>query len=253
MLLPPALRHEVLRRRALPAEELDSAVLDALLRVYERTDLFDTAISAARRRARSQRVNHDQELAVVDAGITKAEDAIERYLSAIEAGTLSGAQCGRRLEGLAAKVRDLRVRREELLAAMEHAKATAPDADAIAAMCHHIEHALTDGSVPARKALLRALVHEIRVDGRDRVVPWFRVPGGADPKVRAPARSEHPGGPRPRAVATARLDRHLREATCGIGHHSSPTDTVTTRLGRCRLRSQVSLSGGGRILVGRPR
>ena len=40
VLLPPALRHEVLRRRALPAEELDSAVLDALLRVYERTDLF---------------------------------------------------------------------------------------------------------------------------------------------------------------------------------------------------------------------
>ncbi|MDA8288640.1 MAG: recombinase family protein, partial [Actinomycetota bacterium] len=218
VLLPPALRHEVLRRRALPAEELDSAVLDALLRVYERTDLFDTAISAARRRARSQRVNHDQELAVVDAGITKAEDAIERYLSAIEAGTLSGAQCGRRLEGLAAKVRDLRVRREELLAAMEHAKATAPDADAIAAMRHHIEHALTDGSVPARKALLRALVHEIRVEGRDRVVPWFRVPGGADPKVRALARSAPPGEANPVLRRVVRLSRRLE-----LGSRSSQT------------------------------
>ena len=155
----------------LPAEELDAAVLDALLHTYERTDLFEKAVSAARRRARSQRANHNRELAVVDAGITKAEDAVERYLSAFEAGTLTESQCGKRLEGLAAKVRDLRQRREELLAAMEHTKATAPDADEIAAMRHHIEKALTDGSVPARKALLQALVHEIRVEGRDRVVP----------------------------------------------------------------------------------
>ena len=71
-----------------------------------------------------------------------------------------------------------------------------PDAAEIAAIRRHIEHALTDGSVPARKALLQALVHEIRVEGRDRVVPWFRVPGGADPKVRAPARSAPPAGNR---------------------------------------------------------
>jgi len=107
----------------LPAEELDAAILDALLHVYERTDLFDKAVSAARRRALAERSNHDQELAVVDAGITKAEDAIERYLSAFEAGTLSEAQCGKRLEGLATKVRDPRQRREELLTSMEHASA----------------------------------------------------------------------------------------------------------------------------------
>ena len=35
-------------------------------------------------------------------------------------------------------------------------------------------------------------VHEIRVEGRDRAVPWFGVPGGADPKVRALARSAPP-------------------------------------------------------------
>ena len=173
----------------LPADELDGAILDALLHVYERTDLFDKAVAAARRRARAERANHDKELAVVDAGITKAEDAIERYLSAFEAGTLSEAQCGKRLEGLATKVRDLRERREELVVAVQQASATAPDAEVIAEMRHHIEKAVTDGAVPARKALLQALVHEIRVEGRDRVVPWFRVPGGANPKVRALARS----------------------------------------------------------------
>ncbi|HLW45105.1 MAG TPA: hypothetical protein VKR78_02735, partial [Acidimicrobiales bacterium] len=169
-------------------------VLDALLHTYERTDLFDKVVSAARNRARAERGNHDQELAVVDAGITKAEDAIERYLSAFEAGRLSEAQCGKRLEGLATKVRDLWERREELVVAVQQASAAAPDAEVIAEVRHHIEKAVTHGAVPARKALVQALVHEIRVEGRDRVVPWFRVPDGADPKVRAVARSAHPWG-----------------------------------------------------------
>jgi site-specific DNA recombinase len=164
----------------------------------------------ARRRARSERGNHEQELAVVDAGITKAEDAIERYLSAFEAGTLSEAQCGKRLEQLATKVRDLRERREELAVAVQHASATAPDAEGIAEMRRHIEKAVTDGAVPVRKALLQALVHEIRVEGRDRVVPWFRVPGGAGPKVRPLARSAPPTGAGPVLRRIVRLSRRLQ-------------------------------------------
>ncbi len=41
----------------LPAEELDAAVLDALLHTYERTDLFDKAVASARCRARSERAS----------------------------------------------------------------------------------------------------------------------------------------------------------------------------------------------------
>ena len=155
----------------LPAEELDAAILDALLHVYERTGLFDKAVASARHRARAERANHDQELAVVEAGITKAEVAIERYLSAFESGTLSEAQCAKRLEGLAAKVRDLRQRREELAVAIQRASASAPDAEELAALRRQLEKSLKNGAVPARKALLQALVHEIRVEGRDRVVP----------------------------------------------------------------------------------
>jgi site-specific DNA recombinase len=176
----------------LPAEELDAAILDVLLHIYERTDLFEKAVSATRQRARSQQANHDKELTVIDSGITKAEDAIERYLSAFEAGTLSEVQYGKRLEQLAAKVSELRARREELVVAMEHASLKAPDPEELAALRRQIEKSLKTGAVPARKALLQALVHEIRVDGRDRVVPWFRVPGGAHPKVRTLARSAPP-------------------------------------------------------------
>ena len=87
---------------------------------------------------------------------------------------------------------ELRARREELVVAIEQVTLKAPDADELAATRRQIEKGLKTGSVPARKALLQALVHEIHVEGRDRVVPWFRVESGADPKVRALARSAPP-------------------------------------------------------------
>jgi site-specific DNA recombinase len=69
------------------------------------------------------RDQHEQELAFTDTEATKAEEAIERYLGAFEAGTLSEAQCGARLAKLGTKITDLRSRREELLAAMDQASA----------------------------------------------------------------------------------------------------------------------------------
>ena len=70
-------------------------------------------------------------------------------------------------------------------------------------MRRHIEQALTNGSVPARKGPLQALAHEIRVEGRDDIEPWFRVPTGGEPKVRALVGSAPPAGLEP---ATRRLE-----------------------------------------------
>jgi hypothetical protein len=41
--------------------------------------------------------------------------------------------------------------------------------------------ALSEGAIPARKRLLHALVHEVRVQGPDAIYPVFRVPGGEPP------------------------------------------------------------------------
>lgn len=51
VLLPPALRAETCHAERLPADEVDDAVLDALLATYERSELFEEAIAAARGRA----------------------------------------------------------------------------------------------------------------------------------------------------------------------------------------------------------
>lgn len=64
----------------LPADELDAAVLDALLDTYGRYDLFERAVRAATDRAGALRSQHEQELAVTEAEIANAEAAIDRYL-----------------------------------------------------------------------------------------------------------------------------------------------------------------------------
>ena len=68
-------------------------------------------------------------------------------------GTLSEAQCGKRLESLAAKVCHLRERREELVVAVQQASASVPsasvpEAEVFAEMRRNMEHALTSGAVP---------------------------------------------------------------------------------------------------------
>ena len=62
----------------LPADELDTVILDALRRTYERSDLIETAVHGARARAEKLRTRHDQELAFIDTALAKAEEFIER-------------------------------------------------------------------------------------------------------------------------------------------------------------------------------
>ena len=45
----------------LPADEMDAAVLDALRHTYERSDLIERAVLAARQRAEGLRDQHEQE------------------------------------------------------------------------------------------------------------------------------------------------------------------------------------------------
>jgi len=92
---------------------------------------------------------------------------------------------------------------------VQQASAPAPDAEVIAEIRRNIETAVTTGAVPDRKALLLALLHEIRVESRDCAVPWFRVPGDADQKVRALARSAPPGGAGSVLRRVVRLGRRL--------------------------------------------
>ncbi len=171
----------------LPAEQLDHAVLDALLATYQHSDLFERAVTAADSQAASLHEHYQGELAVITTEIGKAEAAIERYLDAFEAGTLPETQCGKRLETLAAKIADLRARQDELRELLANAQVRPPTPADLAALTQQLRATIQAGPAPARKALIGALVHEVRVTSRTAIIPVFRVPGGQPPhgKVRA--------------------------------------------------------------------
>jgi hypothetical protein len=76
----------------LPADQRESEGRGALLRTIRRHD--QAALAAGLARSGAQRRQHQDELGVVDAELTKSEEAIDRYFLAFEAGTLSETTCG---------------------------------------------------------------------------------------------------------------------------------------------------------------
>jgi site-specific DNA recombinase len=85
----------------LPAEELERQSSTRCSPPLNIRNSSRRQVSAARRRASSQLTDHGQEQAVVDTGIVKGEEAVERYLSGLEAATLPKTECGKRPEGFA--------------------------------------------------------------------------------------------------------------------------------------------------------
>ena len=140
-----------------------------------------------------------------DAKIAKVERSIERYLRAFESGTMPEAVCGERLNALGGEATLLRARREELAEVLEADAPQSPSPDQLARLRKAAEQTLAKGSLTKRRALLALLVQEIRVHGRDRIDPVFRVPtNGAelDPaKVRTDIGSVGAAGLEPAAFA----------------------------------------------------
>ncbi len=177
----------------LPAEALDDAVLGSLLAAYDHVELFTTAVEEAQRRARLGQDRHQGELRALDAELARVDAGIDRYLRAFETGAMPETICGERVKALGAQATALRARREQLAEEMEDAELIAPAPEELAVLRQQVAEAVAKGSPGQVKALLQALIHEIRVDSRDAIHPTFRVPLGGDhhqdDAVRAPSRS----------------------------------------------------------------
>jgi len=177
----------------LPAGALDDAVVHSLLAAYDRVALFTDAVAEAQQRAALGHDRHQGELHALDAELAKVEAGIDRYLRAFETGAMPEALCGERVKALGAQATALRARREQLADEMEDADLTAPTPEELSVLRERVAEAVAQGSSGPVKALLQALIHEIRVDSRGVIHPTFRVPLGGDHQldgaVRAPSRS----------------------------------------------------------------
>lgn len=159
----------------IPAPALEAAVLDQLTGLLQQTDLIRDAIHQAAADLDADRPHWEQERQALDAEIARTDAALERYFHAFENGTMPEQLCGQRIDTLSRQLSGLKARREELTDDRQDADTVLTDHD-IAALQAEVAQTIRDGDAPTRKALLQALVGEIRVEGRDQIRPSYCLP-----------------------------------------------------------------------------
>jgi hypothetical protein len=95
---------------------------------------------------------------------------------AFEEGRLREEVCARRIEELSAEVTSLDARRSDLAEEISESQPNVLSPAELGEVREDIEHALRDEALPERKALMQAVVAEIRVWDRGHIQPVFRVP-----------------------------------------------------------------------------
>ena len=158
------------------ADRLEHEISEALVRTLGQYDLVENAVQKAQERARSARPRHQEELDGLHVEIRKAEGNLERYFAAFESGSMPERLCAPRIESLSQKLAQLRTREAELVAAVE----CEPDLDVtreqLGDLVGRVRTVLAEGHAAQVKALLHALVAEVRVQSRRAIQPLFLVP-----------------------------------------------------------------------------
>ncbi|MEX2586667.1 MAG: hypothetical protein WD602_01560 [Actinomycetota bacterium] len=145
------------------------------------------------------RGKHETELDTVAAELKETKRRIDRYLTAFESGSLPEASCAERVKELTSRAATLTSRQAELTDLLEEPQPGAPTDDQLAALRLRVREAVTTGETMLQKVLVQALVHEVRVQSREVIVPYFKMPPEHLKKkpVRAPAGLVEAGGLEP--------------------------------------------------------
>jgi site-specific DNA recombinase len=91
------------------------------------------------------------------------------------------ARCAERVNALGDRLVELRARRVELAALVAAPAPQAQSDETLALLRGHIDRVMKNGDEAQRKAVMQALVQEVRVVSRDEILPTFYVPEDSDP------------------------------------------------------------------------
>jgi site-specific DNA recombinase len=183
------------------ADLLDQAVLESLLATYADTEVVSAAIERWCSRAAKQGPDSASQVRRLEAEISGTESAVQRYYNAFENGRLPDTRFASRVDALERRLTELRAKLEEL---RDSAKSIqAPSKESVRDAEEAVRDAMLNGTPGQRKALLKELIVEVRVESRDSIIPTFRLPatsvrvteamvgrGGLEPPVSAVIRTE---------------------------------------------------------------
>jgi site-specific DNA recombinase len=173
----------------LRADHLEDAIIQQLHAVLRDEPLLETAIRNAHAELDADKPRREAEAAQLAAEIAKTEAALARYFDAFETGSLDGTACGPRVKELTGRLRGLQGRQTELAATNAIAGPEPLTVADVGSLAGQISQAFTQGDAHHKKALLQALISEIRVQGKANIQPYFAIPA-----FRPLARSVPPTG-----------------------------------------------------------
>jgi site-specific DNA recombinase len=157
------------------ADAIEHAVVTALAGFYRHQhDLIADAIAAARAAHAANQDVRRGELAATEHELARTGATIDRYLTAFENGTLDPEDLACRLAQLKNRSRQQAVRRAVLAGQLASAPTMPPPA-ALRQVADHISEVILAGSHNQRKALIEALVAQVKITGPGRIVPVFRI------------------------------------------------------------------------------
>ncbi|WP_239394232.1 recombinase family protein [Frankia sp. CiP3] len=186
----------------LDADAVDTAVLTALASFYrDHQQLIADAVASAQLCHRNARSDRTDELTAIETELTQTGQAIDRYLGAFERGTLDEEILATRLESLRTKQKQLRHRQAELTEEIDD-EPVMPARSTLRTVVKHIETIIETGDDLRRKALVEALVAEVKIVGPDRLVPIFKVPRPDTPKDTTNIETGHTDRPKPTRPTT---------------------------------------------------
>ncbi|MEA3077262.1 MAG: site-specific recombinase, partial [Actinomycetota bacterium] len=157
------------------ADELETAVFDALVAIYSDPKLIRDATLAQQTDLKADGQRRADALSAMDAELRKADAAVNRYMTAFEDGKLAADMFDDRVRELLAKAELIRSRRAELHAEGPPNERWVPTNVAVRTVRDDLRDAAKQAPDPIRKAVAQAFVHELRVQAGNVVLPTFRV------------------------------------------------------------------------------
>ncbi len=162
------------RSDVLRADLLDQAVLESLLATYADTEVVSAAIERWRSRAAEQEPDSASQERRLQAEISGTQSAVERYYLAFENGRLTESRFGSRVDALERRLTQLRAKLHELRESTTTIEA--PSKEAVRSAEEAVRDAILHGTPGQRKAVLKELIVEVRVESRNSIIPTFRLP-----------------------------------------------------------------------------
>jgi site-specific DNA recombinase len=162
----------------LRADALEDAVLSALVDLYSDPELIARALKANQQNSADTARQQREELAATEAEIAKTDAAVDRYMHAFEAGTLTADIFADRVRDLGDKARALRLRHAELGRTAAEVEAPLPTVSEVTALRDQLRDVALHGPGRVRKAVAQAFVHSLTVESRERILPKFQIRRG---------------------------------------------------------------------------